>query len=374
MMRFDRQLIANAEWFLPAVTFALCGLGLASLYSATYEAGAIGVHPLVARQLAWLGAGIFGMLVVVAIDYRTYERFSYVLYAFAVLLLLVVPFVGVVGGGARRWIRFGSFTLQPSEPMKILLIIVLARYLSRAHATVRGLDLKRLVVPLLLTAIPAAAILLQPDLGTVVVILVVFASMAFVAGARLAPFVTVFVITLASGPVLWNYLKPYQQQRIMTFLNPERDPLGAGYHIIQSRIAVGSGQFWGKGFLQGTQNQLDFLPEQHTDFIFSVFAEEWGFAGAAGLLILYLVLLARGFVIVTRARDSFGALVCVGILSMIFWQVLVNVGMTTGLFPVVGIPLPFFSYGGSSLLSLLVGVGLIMNIQMRKFTFSRGMV
>jgi rod shape determining protein RodA len=198
--------------------------------------------------------------------------------------------------------------------------------------------------------------------------------MAFVAGARFTPFVTVFAAALASGPLLWRYLRAYQQQRILTFFDPGRDPLGAGYHIIQSRIAVGSGQFWGKGFLHGTQNQLNFLPEQHTDFIFSVFAEEWGFVGSIVLLTLYIGLLLRGFVIVHRARDSFGALLCLGVIGMIFWQVLVNVGMTTGLLPVVGIPLPFFSYGGSSLVSLLVGVGLLMNVQMRRFTFARGTI
>jgi rod shape determining protein RodA len=259
--------------------------------------------------------------------------------------------------------------------MKIVLILVLARYFSRAQLTPQGMRLRSLTIPLVLTAVPAAVILMQPDLGTVGVLLVVFATMAFVAGARLTPFVTVFALALASGPLLWAYLlKPYQQRRIMSYFNPEGDPLGAGYHIIQSRIAVGSGQFWGKGFLQGKQNQLNFLPEQHTDFIFSVFAEEWGFAGAIVLLILYFALVIRGFVIANRARDTFGALLCLGVAGMIFWEVVVNVGMTTGLLPVVGIPLPLFSYGGSSLVSLFVGIGLLMNVQMRRFTFVRGSI
>jgi rod shape determining protein RodA len=371
MMRFDRQLIAHFEWFLPAVTLALCALGLGTVYSATYDP-ALGVHPLVVKQLAWVGIGVAGMLAVMVVDYRSFDRFAYVLYGFGVVLLLLVPVVGIMGGGARRWIKIGAFTLQPSEPAKLFLVIVLARYLSRVQASARGLDLKSLVLPLVLTGIPSVAILLQPDLGTVGVVVVLFASMAFVAGARIAPFIGVFVVTLASGPLLWGYLKPYQQQRIFTFFNPERDPLGAGYHVIQSRIAVGSGEFWGKGFLQGTQNHLDFLPEQHTDFIFSVFAEEWGFVGALVLLALYITLLLRGFLVVTRTRDMFGALLTAGVFAMIFWQVIVNVGMTTGLFPVVGIPLPFFSYGGSSLMTLLVGVGLAMNVQMRRFTFTRG--
>ena len=211
--------------------------------------------------------------------------------------------------------------------MKILLILVLARCFSRAPTTPRGIDLRSLVIPLALTALPTLVVLLQPDLGTGGVLLVIFASMAFVAGARFTPFVTVFAAALASGPLLWRFLKAYQQQRIVTFFDPERDPLGAGYHIIQSRIAVGSGQFWGKGFLQGTQNQLNFLPEQHTDFIFSVFAEEWGFVGSMVLLTLYIGLLLRGFVIVNHARDAFGAFLCLGVIGMIFWQVVVNVGM-----------------------------------------------
>jgi rod shape determining protein RodA len=370
MMRFNRQLIAHFEWFLPVVTCALCALGLATQYSATYDPTR-GVHPVVLRQLAWIGVGLVGMLVVLVIDYRTLERFAYVPYGLAVIALVLVPVIGVVGGGAQRWLRLGSVTVQPSEPMKILLVLALARYFNRTPVAPGGISLTRLVVPLALTAVPVTAILLQPDLGTVGIILAVFTAVAFVAGARLTPFATVFIAAIASGPLLWQFLKPYQQQRLLTFFNPERDPLGAGYHVIQSRIAVGSGQFWGKGFLRGTQNQLDFLPEQHTDFIFSVFSEEWGFVGALVLLALYVGLLLRGFVIVSRTRDTFGALVGVGILAIIFLQVVVNVGMTTGLLPVVGIPLPFFSYGGSGLVTLLVGIGLVMNVQMRRFTFIR---
>lgn len=374
MMRFDRQLIAHFEWFLPAVTCAICALGLSTLYSATYDPSR-DLSPLVVRQLMWLGIGMAAMLLVLVMDYRTLERFAYVIYALAVIMLLLVPVVGVVGGGARRWLRIGPLTVQPSEPMKIVIVIALARFYGRVPAVPQGLGIFRgVILPLMITALPAAVILLQPDLGTVCVILIVYVTMAFAAGARLTPFATVFAGVLASGPILWRYLKPYQQQRIIAFVNPEGDPLGAGYHVIQSRIAVGSGQLWGKGFLQGTQNQLHFLPEQHTDFIFSVFAEEWGFLGAAMLVALYLALLLRGFVIVARARDTFGGLASVGVLAMIFWQLAVNLGMTTGLLPVVGIPLPFFSYGGSSLVSLLFGIGVIMNVQMRRFTFTRGLL
>jgi rod shape determining protein RodA len=371
-MRFDRQLIANFEWVLPAVTGAICALGLATLYSATYDPSGE-VSPIVMRQLAWLGVGTVAMLVMVAVDYRTLERFAYVLYAIGIGLLLLVPVAGVVGGGAQRWLRVGPVSVQPSEFMKILLVLALGRYFSRAPVSPRGLGVQRgLLVPMLVTLPAAVAILLQPDLGTVCVLLIITISMAVMAGARLMPFVTIFAGLLASGPVLWHYLRPYQQGRILTFVDPQRDPLGAGYHIIQSRIAVGSGEFWGKGFLQGTQNQLHFLPEQHTDFIFSVFAEEWGFVGAVTLLGFYVALLLRGLLAVSRARDTFGALVCCGVIATIFWQLATNVGMTTGLLPVVGIPLPLFSYGGSSLVSLLAGIGIVMNVHMRRFRFTRG--
>jgi rod shape determining protein RodA len=345
---------------------------MATLYSATYDAGR-DVSPLVMRQLAWMGIGVLGMLIVLLIDYRTLEQLAYPLYVVGVVMLLLVPVIGVSGGGARRWLPIGPFTVQPSEFMKIFLVIALARYYSRQPANPRGLGVRAgVLIPFAFMALPGAAVLLQPDLGTVCVLLIIVISMALLAGARLAPFVTVFVGVLASGPVLWRYLKPYQQQRILTFLDPERDPLGAGYHIIQSRIAVGSGEFWGKGFLRGTQNQLHFLPEQHTDFIFSVFAEEWGFMGGIALVALFLVLLLRGFLVVSRARDTFGGLLCVGVLAMYFWPFLTNVGMTTGLLPVVGIPLPLFSYGGSSLVCLLIGIGIMMNVHMRRFRFTRG--
>src|SRR2546425_376751 len=225
------------------------------------------------------------------------------------------------------------------------------------------------VVPMLLTGVPAAAILAQPDLGTVAVLGIVSLTMLMLGGIRLRWFVLLGVAVAVAAPVAWPHLKVYQQKRILTFVHPEMDPRGAGYHVLQSKIAVGSGMTWGKGFLRGTQNQLNFLPEQHTDFIFSVFAEEWGFVGALVLLALYLALVLRGIVIASRARDRFGVLLVLGLTAIVFWQAVINVGMTTGLLPVVGIPLPFFSYGGSSLLCLLIGVGLSMNVSMRRYFF-----
>jgi rod shape determining protein RodA len=225
----------------------------------------------------------------------------------------------------------------------------------------------------MLCAVPAALTLVQPDLGSAAVMGFVFVSLVLIAGLRVRTMLVLGIIGMVgigiAGQRLWSHLKPYQQKRIVTFLNPESDPLGAGYHLIQSKIAVGSGMFWGKGFLHGTQNRLQFLPEQHTDFIFSVFAEEWGFVGCATLAALYTALLLRGLQIVSRAKDRFGALVAFGVVSMIFWQAFVNMAMTTGLLPVVGITLPFFSYGGSSMLTLLLGIGLLLNVAMRRFTF-----
>jgi rod shape determining protein RodA len=370
-MRFDRQLIAHFEWPLLALAVAICGLGLLSVYSATYQPDTPAVNPLVVRQAAWFAAGLVGMLAALTFDYRTIERYAYPLYALTVVSLLLVPLLGVAGGGSRRWLRLGPVSVQPSEIMKLMLVVALARYFPRVAAP-RGFVLRQLVVPLALFGVPGVAILLQPDLGTFAILGIVFVSVALVAGARPLPFVGFGLAGLAVFPFVWGHLKAYQQQRILTFFNPESDPLGAGYHVIQSKIAVGSGGLWGKGFLRGTQNQLNFLPEEHTDFIFSVFAEEWGFVGAALLLTLYAALLLRGLVIASRARDGFGALVAAGVTAILFWQVVVNVGMTTGLLPVVGIPLPLLSYGGSSLATLLTGIGLMMNVQMRRFTFTRG--
>jgi len=309
------------------------------------------------------------MIVVLLFDYRRVERSAWVIYAVALLMILAVPFVGRVGGGSRRWITLGPMSIQPSEFMKLGLVIVLARWFSRGPGGARGL--RDAFVPLVLTVVPGIAVLAQPDLGTVAVMAIVAVTMLMLGGIRLRWLALLASPVVIAAPLLWGHLKPYQQQRILTFLNPEGDPLGAGYHVIQSIIAVGSGEVWGKGFLHGTQNRLQFLPEQHTDFIFSVFAEEWGFAGALLLLALYLAILLRGFFIATRSRDMFGVLVCGGVLALLFWQAAVNIGMTTGTLPVVGIPLPLFSYGGSSLLSFLIGIGIIMSVQMRRFTFSR---
>jgi rod shape determining protein RodA len=319
------------------------------------------------RQGTWFVGGLIGMLLAVSFDYRRLDRYAYLVYAAVLVALLLVPLIGRVGGGSRRWITLGPVSLQPSEFMKPALVIALAHHFARTAAA--RLGFREMIVPFVLSAPPAVLILVQPDLGSAAMLGFVMLSMLVLGGIRLRWLLLLAAPVVAIAPVLYGQLKPYQQQRIMTFIDPDADPLGAGYHIIQSKIAVGSGMLSGRGFMRGTQNHLNFLPEQHTDFIFSVFSEEFGFIGAASLMVLYLCLLLRGLVIAAKARDRFGGLLCLGMMSIVFWQVVVNVGMVTGLLPVVGIPLPFFSYGGSSLFGLLVGAGLVMNVSMRRHLF-----
>ena len=254
--------------------------------------------------------------------------------------------------------------------MKLGLIVLLAR-LFHHRTNPGGLRLRELALPAAVTMVPVLLILSQPDLGTAGVFLFVFASMLLLAGPSPGTLGLLLLAGLGAVPILMSQLKPYQLKRITTFLNPELDPLGAGYHVIQSKIAIGSGGLTGRGYLHGTQNQLNFLPEQHTDFIFSVFAEEWGFVGAMILIGLYVLLLVRGLVVVNRAKERFGALLAFGVLANVFWQAAINLGMTTGLLPVVGITLPFFSYGGSSLVTLMVGLGLVINVNMRRHSRER---
>jgi rod shape determining protein RodA len=370
MRQFDRRLAYHFDWLLLALMLTLLGAGLATIYSATEARVHTGFlnNPLVVRQALYGAAGLIGMLAVILVDYRRLERYAYVVYVGVVLLVVAVPFIGTVGGGARRWISLGPVSIQPSEMVKVAVVIALARYFHRAQSTgdVRFVDA---IPAFVLLAVPGAFVLAQPDLGTVGVISIVAFSVLFCAGLRIRVFLVLGAIAAAAVPLLWGHLKTYQQQRVLTFLSPEMDPLGAGYHVIQSKIAIGSGQFWGKGFLHGTQNKLNFIPEQHTDFIFSVFAEEWGYIGALVLIGLYAALVVRGLMVAYRAKDRFGALLAFGVVSIVFWQVVINVGMTSGLLPVVGITLPFFSYGGSSLTTMMIAVGLMINVNMRRFLF-----
>jgi len=367
MLRIDRRLVANIEWPLLLVTLALVSCGLMTILSATYQESQP-LSSIFVKQSVWAVAGLACMLVTMFFDYRLLHRYGYVIYAIAVGTLIVVHFAGIQGGGARRWIGVGPVSLQPSEFMKIALVVVLATNLHRWAGGVR-LSMGKLVTPIALFAIPALLILRQPDLGTVILLGLVAFSVLLVAGLPLRLVMVAAIVVGPALPVAWQHLKPYQKRRITSFLDPQGDPLGAGYHVLQSKIAIGSGMVHGKGYLRGTQNNLHFLPEQHTDFVFSVFAEEWGFVGCTLLLSLYGALILRGLVIAGKAKDKLGALLAAGLTAIVFWQVVINVAMTSGALPVVGITLPFLSYGGSSLLALLISVGLVMNVSMRRHAF-----
>ncbi|MBU0517150.1 MAG: rod shape-determining protein RodA, partial [Proteobacteria bacterium] len=271
--------------------------------------------------------------------------------------------------GSRRWLAMGPLVIQPSEVAKMALIILLARYFNRRESS-SGYSIFNLFWPLLCTLAVAGLILREPDLGTTVLVLFIAGSMILYARVRLISLLVLAGSALAAIPVVWTLLKGYQKQRILAFLDPSRDPLGSSYHLIQSKIAVGSGQVWGKGFMAGTQSQLHFIPEKHTDFAFSVFAEEWGFAGVCFLFGLLFLIVILGLNVARRTHERFGQFLVVGVVAYFFWQVVINIGMVTGLLPVVGIPLPLISYGGSSLVTTMFGIGLILNVAMRKFMYA----
>jgi len=367
-VQIDRRLIAHFDWTLLSLTLALTLLGILTIHSATYSITEEQASGLASKQFYWLMMGMVALLGSLALDYHHLDRLAYPFYGIVLLLLFLVLFIGSTGGGSQRWINLGFFTLQPSEPAKLATVMVLAKYLQYDEPR-DGYRLRDLWFPFLFVAPLILLTLVQPDLGTAVILVFVLLSILLIGGLRLRSFLYMVGAGMAFCPIAWHFLKPYQKKRILTFLNPDLDPLGAGYHVIQSKIAIGSGRWLGKGYLKGTQNQLDFLPAQHTDFVFSVFAEEWGFLGCLILLALYFALMAFCLRVVVRGRDRFGSLLVLGIVTIFFWQVVINVAMVTGVLPVVGIPLPLLSYGGSSLLSMMVGIGLVMNVNMRRFTF-----
>ena len=341
-------------------------LGVVTLWSASH--GAEGrVADYATKQLQWMGIGVIAMAACAFLfDYRHLHANAYVIYFLLLLLLVAVLAVGKTSMGAQRWLGFGGIRFQPSEFAKIGMAIVMARILSDSpHPAPYGPG--ALVMPLLLAAVPTVLVLVQPDLGTAALLLGIAAAVVAFQGIKRKVLIGGAVAGLAAMPLFWASLKAYQRQRILTFLDPERDPMGAGYHIIQSKIAVGSGQILGKGYLKGTQSHLRFLPERHTDFIFSVLSEEWGFLGALAVLFLFFLLVLWGLDVAARARDTYGRLLAVGLTSILFFHVAINVGMVMGLFPVVGVPLPFFSYGGSSVLTVFIIAGLLLNIRMRRY-------
>jgi rod shape determining protein RodA len=355
------------NWGLILIVTATAAIGVAMLYSAANGSW----NPWATRQIARYAVGLVILITIALVDIRFWWRYSYLLYAVLLALLIAVEVVGSIGMGAQRWINLGVIKLQPSELMKVGLALALARYFHGASTE----DVRRipyLIVPLLLIALPSALVLKQPDLGTALFLIMIGGAVFFVAGVQLWKFGLVLAAAGAAIPIVWSTLRTYQQKRILTFLDPESDPLGAGYHILQSKIALGSGGLFGKGFMQGSQSHLNFLPEKQTDFIFTMMAEEFGMVGGLVLLGLYILIMIYGFAIGLRSRTHFGRLLAMGLTSMLFLYVFTNIAMVMGLIPVVGVPLPLISYGGTAMLTLMIGIGFLINVYVhRDVTISR---
>jgi rod shape determining protein RodA len=349
------QKLWQLNWGLVLLLVLLAAIGAAMLYSAANARW----DPWASRQLIRFGIGLVLMLAVAVTDIRLWMRYAYALYFLALILLVAVEIMGVIGMGAQRWIDLGVIQLQPSEIMKITLVLALARYFHGATLE----EIARpsfLIVPLMLIGAPVALVVRQPDLGTAIMLALTAGLIFFVAGVRAWKFSLVIGAVVAAMPLGWSQLHGYQRRRILTFLDPESDPLGAGYHILQSKIALGSGGVFGKGFLGGTQSHLSFLPEKQTDFIFTMLAEEFGMVGGLALLGIYALVLIYGFAISLRVRNQFGRLVVMGITGTFFFYVFINIAMVMGLVPVVGVPLPLVSYGGTAMLSLMIGFGFVL--------------
>lgn len=358
------------DWPLFIVAALIAVIGIVNLYSATSVSTSASRSELYLNQVYWLVAGGILAVIVASVDYRHMERFGYVLYVVGVVLLILVFILGRDIRGSSRWIQMGSFSFQPSEFMKIFLMIALAKYLHNDPRT-EARSLRDLAGPAALTAVPVLLVLRQPDLGTGLILTLIFVSVLGLTRIRWQSIAVAVVGFVIAAVLMWNYgMKDYQKSRIETFLNPEADIRGAGWHSYHARIAIGNGGFWGQGYMKGTQNQHLFIPDQHTDFPFPVFAEDWGFVGSMFLFSLYAFLAIWSVRIASQARDRFGAVLAIGAGSMIFWHAVFNLGMVLGVLPVVGVTLPLFSYGGSSVITILIGIGLLMNVSMRRYSYS----
>ena len=359
---FERRLYHHLDWPLIGAVFAICAMGLVMIYSTTGGAG-----PVYWTQVHAIALGTVALVLCLTVDYRSLGDNSHFLYLAMVVALVGVIFFGVVRGGSRRWIDFGAFNLQPSEFAKVFLALILAKMLGeeRRPALTNG----DLALAIVLTALPFVIIARQPDLGTAATLVPILLVLAFVAGVPMKLVYAIVVVTVIASPLAYKFgLQDYQRERISTFLDPGQDPRGAGYQQIQARITVGSGGVWGKGFMEGTQGQLRFLPVAHNDFIFSVLAEEQGLVGVLVALGLYLFVVFRAVEAARLAKDRFGAYLVLGVLSSFTFQVVYNITMSAGLAPVKGLTLPLMSYGGSSMIATLAGFGLILNVRMRRFS------
>ncbi|HEY9163705.1 MAG TPA: rod shape-determining protein RodA [Magnetovibrio sp.] len=356
------QKLLHLHWLFVALVTLIACIGFAMLYSA---AGG-DLDPWASRQMVRFSVGFVGMIIVALTDIRLWLRYAYAFYFLMLALLLAVEVAGFVGMGAQRWISFGLFNLQPSELMKLALVLALARYFHGGSIEDVG-RISFLVPPILMIGVPAILILRQPDLGTTLMLGLGGMAIFFAAGVRIWKFVLVGMLGVISAPVAWfTLLRDYQKQRILTFINPESDTLGSGYHIIQSKIALGSGGMFGKGFMLGTQSHLNFLPEKQTDFIFTMLAEEFGMVGGMTLIGLYALLLAYGFFIAMSSRNHFGRMVGIGVTVTFFLYIFINIAMVMGLIPVVGVPLPLVSYGGTAMLTLMFGFGLLLCVHIHR--------
>jgi len=363
--KLDR-LIENLDYTLLFAVVLLCFYGLLVLYSSTRLAVTGGSDPyfFVKRQSLWALVGFVFLTIIIFIDYHNLERYSRVIYFGAIILLIMVIFAGRLTYGARRWLAIGPFDFQPSEFAKIALIGFLADFLSKNKQKLDNFFYY--LLPFAYTGLLVLLVFMQPDLGTSLVYLAILIIMLFAAGVKIKYLAFTFLASLSSIPVLWIFLKDYQKNRLILFLNPNLDPLGGGYNVIQSKIAIGSGGFLGNGIFSGLQSQLNFLPAQHTDFVFSVVGEELGFIGTVLLLGLYAIILWRGIKIALEARDLLGSLLAAGAVSFLFFHIVVNIGMAMGMLPATGLPLPFLSYGGSFMISNLMVIGILLNVQLNK--------
>ncbi|MDZ4328470.1 MAG: rod shape-determining protein RodA [Pseudomonas sp.] len=366
-MRLTDKLI-EFNWGFLLLLVLIASIGFAMLYSVAEGS----FSPWAYRQALRFGVGVCILLIVAMIDLRLWMRLAYPLYGVALAMLVAVEIVGFTGMGAQRWLNLGFVQVQPSEVMKVTLLMALARYFH--GLTLEEVSrLRNLVIPVLLVAVPVGLVVLQPDLGTAILLVASGAVLFFAAGLRWRYFIMSGIIVLAAIPVVWSRLHDYQKNRVFTFLDPERDPLGAGYHILQSKIALGAGGVFGKGFMEGTQSQLNFLPEKHTDFIFTMLGEELGLVGGLVLLVLYFIVLMFSLNVAMQCRNQFGRLLAIGVSMTFFLYVFINSAMVMGLLPVVGVPLPLVSYGGTAMLSLMFALGLLMSVYIhRNVEISRG--
>lgn len=365
----DNQRIRKFDVNFAIVILALNIIGLINLYSASHGLAASNMNRLFWQQIVWLLAGWMVFFIVTFINYQFIKRWAMVIYVINIGALVVVDLFGRTALGAQRWIDLGFFKYQPSETMKLALVLLLAKIFT-ARVKEDGMSLKDLLVPMVFLLIPFVLTVTQPDLGTSLLYVAIVGTMLIFVKVKRSIIITAIIGTIIAIPVAWKYgLKEYQKGRVLTFLSPGRDPRGAGYNSIQSKIAVGSGKILGKGFRKGTQSQLEFLPERHTDFIFSVLSEEHGFVGSITTIALFAILILLGLRVAQTTSDPYGSIVIVGILAILFWHFFINIGMIMGILPIVGVPLPLLSYGGSSMLTTMASMGIISSIAYNRSFF-----